>query len=90
MQSKFIVMNRLGSTSLGHLEMGDSSWACVVLDEAVLGKLQLIAGQLARKLDLLEGYRTVVNSGAVAGAICLSFALVRSRRTAVSLAPGLM
>jgi hypothetical protein len=67
MQSKFIVMNRLGSTSLGHLGMGDSSWACVVMDQAALGKLQLIAAQLARKLNLLEGYRTVVNSGAGAG-----------------------
>jgi histidine triad (HIT) family protein len=36
-------------------------------DQAVLGKLQLIAGQLARKLDLLEGYRTVVNNGTGAG-----------------------
>ena len=36
-------------------------------DQAVLGKLQLIAAQLARKLNLLEGYRTVVNSGAGAG-----------------------
>ena len=36
-------------------------------DQAVLGKLQLIAAQLARKLDLLEGYRTVLNNGAGAG-----------------------
>jgi histidine triad (HIT) family protein len=36
-------------------------------DQAVLGKLQLIAAQLARKLNLLQGYRTVVNSGAGAG-----------------------
>jgi histidine triad (HIT) family protein len=36
-------------------------------DQAVLGKLQLVAAQLARKLDLLEGYRTVLNSGAGAG-----------------------
>ena len=32
-------------------------------DQAVLGKLQLVAAQLARKLDLLEGYRTVLNNG---------------------------
>ena len=32
-------------------------------DQAVLGKLQLVAAQLARKRDLLEGYRTVVNNG---------------------------
>ncbi len=36
-------------------------------DQAVLGKLQLIAAQLARKLNLLEGYRTVVNNGSGAG-----------------------
>jgi histidine triad (HIT) family protein len=36
-------------------------------DQSVLGKLQLVAAQLARKLNLLEGYRTVVNSGEVAG-----------------------
>jgi histidine triad (HIT) family protein len=36
-------------------------------DQAVLGKLQLIAADLARKLDLLDGYRTVVNSGRGAG-----------------------
>lgn len=36
-------------------------------DQAVLGKLQLVAAQLARKRDLLEGYRTVVNSGRGAG-----------------------
>jgi len=33
----------------------------------VLGKLQLIAAQLARKLNLLEGYRTVLNNGSGAG-----------------------
>jgi len=36
-------------------------------DQAVLGKLQLIAAQLARKRDLLDGYRTVVNNGRGAG-----------------------
>lgn len=36
-------------------------------DQAVLGKLQLVAAGIARKLDLLEGYRTVVNSGRGAG-----------------------
>jgi len=36
-------------------------------DQAVLGKLQLVAAQLARKLDLLDGYRTVLNSGSGAG-----------------------
>ena len=36
-------------------------------DQAVLGKLQLIAAQLARKLNLREGYRTVVNNGSGAG-----------------------
>ena len=36
-------------------------------DQAVLGKLQLVAAQLARKLDLLEGYRTVLNNGRGAG-----------------------
>jgi histidine triad (HIT) family protein len=36
-------------------------------DQAVLGKLQLVAAELARKENLLHGYRTVVNSGAGAG-----------------------
>jgi len=36
-------------------------------DQAVLGKLQLIAAQLARKLNLLAGYRTVLNNGEGAG-----------------------
>lgn len=36
-------------------------------DEAVLGKLQLVAAKLARDLGLLKGYRTVINSGAGAG-----------------------
>jgi histidine triad (HIT) family protein len=36
-------------------------------DQAVLGKLQLVAAELARKGDLLYGYRTVINSGSGAG-----------------------
>jgi histidine triad (HIT) family protein len=36
-------------------------------DQAVLGKLQLVAAELARKHALLEGYRTVVNTGVGAG-----------------------
>ncbi len=36
-------------------------------DQAVLGKLQLVAAQLARERHLLEGYRTVVNNGRGAG-----------------------
>jgi histidine triad (HIT) family protein len=36
-------------------------------DQGVLGKLQLIAAQLARKANLLDGYRTVVNNGGGAG-----------------------
>jgi histidine triad (HIT) family protein len=36
-------------------------------DQAVLGKLQLVAAQLAREHNLLEGYRTVLNSGRGAG-----------------------
>jgi histidine triad (HIT) family protein len=36
-------------------------------DQAVLGKLQLVAADYARKLNLLEGYRTVVNTGRGAG-----------------------
>src|SRR5260370_9687183 len=31
-------------------------------DQALLGKLQLIAAQLARKLNLLAGYRTVLTN----------------------------
>ena len=36
-------------------------------DQSVLGKLQLVAAQLARERNLLEGYRTVFNNGAGAG-----------------------
>ena len=36
-------------------------------DQAILGKLQLVAAQLARKRNLLEGYRTVLNNGRGAG-----------------------
>jgi histidine triad (HIT) family protein len=36
-------------------------------DQSVLGKLQLVAAQLAHKLNLLQGYRTVVNNGEGAG-----------------------
>src|SRR5260370_25270981 len=32
-------------------------------DQAVLGKLQLVAAQLARERSLLAGYRTVLNNG---------------------------
>jgi histidine triad (HIT) family protein len=36
-------------------------------DQALLGKLQLVAAQLAREQNLLEGYRTVLNNGRGAG-----------------------
>ena len=36
-------------------------------DQAVLGKISLIAAQLAREWKLEKGYRTVVNTGAGAG-----------------------
>ena len=36
-------------------------------DQAILGKLQLVAAQLARERKLLNGYRTVLNSGEGAG-----------------------
>jgi histidine triad (HIT) family protein len=36
-------------------------------DEALLGKIQLVAARLARERSLLAGYRTVVNSGRGAG-----------------------
>ena len=36
-------------------------------DQAVLGKLQLVAAQLARERKLLKGYRTVLNNGEGAG-----------------------
>lgn len=36
-------------------------------DQAVLGKLQLVAAKIARDKKLLDGYRTVINSGAGAG-----------------------
>jgi histidine triad (HIT) family protein len=36
-------------------------------DQALLGKLQLVAAQLARERNLLAGYRTVFNNGSGAG-----------------------
>jgi histidine triad (HIT) family protein len=36
-------------------------------DQAILGELQLVAAELARKLKLANGYRTVVNTGEGAG-----------------------
>ena len=36
-------------------------------DQALLGKLQLVAAQLARERNLLAGYRTVLNNGTGAG-----------------------
>ena len=36
-------------------------------DQAVLGKLQLVAAEIARERKLLAGYRTVLNSGEGAG-----------------------
>jgi histidine triad (HIT) family protein len=38
-----------------------------VEDQAVIGKLHLVAAQLARERKILEGYRTVFNNGAGAG-----------------------
>ena len=37
------------------------------MDEAILGKLQLVAAKLARERHLLSGYRTVLNNGSGAG-----------------------
>ena len=36
-------------------------------DQSLLGKLQLVAAQLARDRKLLDGYRTVFNNGSGAG-----------------------
>ena len=36
-------------------------------EQAVLGKLQLVAAQMARERNLLAGYRTVLNNGSGAG-----------------------
>jgi histidine triad (HIT) family protein len=36
-------------------------------DEAVLGKVQLIAAKLAKERNLSNGYRTVINTGTGAG-----------------------
>ena len=37
--------------------------AATAADQAVLGHLLLVAGEVARKLNLAEGYRLVVNNG---------------------------
>jgi histidine triad (HIT) family protein len=36
-------------------------------DQALLGKLQLLAADLAKQRNLLSGYRTVLNNGSGAG-----------------------
>lgn len=36
-------------------------------DQAVIGKLHLVAAQIARDRNLLDGYRTVFNNGVGAG-----------------------
>ncbi len=36
-------------------------------DQALLGKLQLVAAQLARERKVLDGYRTILNNGRGAG-----------------------
>jgi histidine triad (HIT) family protein len=36
-------------------------------DAALIGKMHLLAAELARKLNLTEGYRTLMNSGRGAG-----------------------
>ena len=36
-------------------------------DQALLGKMQLLAAKLATELKLLSGYRTVINNGSGAG-----------------------
>ena len=36
-------------------------------DQALLGKMQLVAAELARKEKLSSGYRTVINTGTGAG-----------------------
>jgi histidine triad (HIT) family protein len=36
-------------------------------DEAMLGRLQLVAAKLARERNLAGGYRTVINTGSDAG-----------------------
>ncbi len=36
-------------------------------DQAVIGKMHLVAADLARRLKLLDGYRTVANNGLGAG-----------------------
>jgi histidine triad (HIT) family protein len=36
-------------------------------DQAVLGRILLVAAQLAKERNLLEGYRTIFNNGAGAG-----------------------
>lgn len=37
------------------------------VDETVLGRLQLVASELARERNLTGGYRTVINTGSDAG-----------------------
>lgn len=38
-----------------------------VADQSLLGKLQLVAAQLARERKILDGYRTILNNGRGAG-----------------------
>ena len=46
-----------------HVSLADA----VSEDAAVLGRMQLVAAQIARERKLTDGYRTVVNNGAGAG-----------------------
>jgi histidine triad (HIT) family protein len=39
----------------------------VAEDQIVLGKLHVVAAQIARERNLLDGYRTVINNGRGAG-----------------------
>ena len=57
-------------------------------DAAMLGKLQLIAAQIAKERKLTDGYRTVFNNGTRRRSVRVPSSLAFARRTRFSLAAG--
>ena len=55
-------------------------------DQAVIGKLHLVAAQLARERNLLAGYRTVFNNGTGAGQSVFPSPSAPARRPPIPLA----
>jgi len=57
-------------------------------DRVLLGKLLLVARDMAKKLELSSGYRVVINSGPDAGEKCTTSACSFAGKRALSWPPG--